>query len=41
VSDRYSAGYAFWSNAEDKTTRCHKEGPGDKWRCVARARPCD
>src|SRR5262245_56088169 len=41
VRDRYSSGYAFWSKAEDKTTRCRKEGPGDKWTCVARARPCD
>jgi hypothetical protein len=41
VRDRYSTSYAFWSKAEEKTTRCHKEGPGDKWTCVARARPCD
>jgi len=41
VRDRYSSGYAFWSKAEDKATRCRKEGPGDKWTCVARARPCD
>jgi hypothetical protein len=41
VRDRYSSSYAFWSKAEDKTTRCRKEGPGDKWHCVARARPCD
>jgi len=41
VRDKYGAGYAFWSKAQDKSTRCQKEGPGDKWRCVARARPCD
>jgi hypothetical protein len=41
VRERYSSGYAFWSKAEDKTTRCHKQDPDDKWTCVARARPCD
>ena len=41
VREKYGAGYAFWSKAEDKTTRCHKEEPGEKWRCVARARPCN
>jgi hypothetical protein len=41
VRDRYSSAFAFWSKAEDKVTRCQKQDPGDKWRCVARARPCD
>ena len=41
VREKYGAGYAFWSKAQDKTTRCHKEEPGEKWRCTARARPCN
>jgi hypothetical protein len=41
VRDRYDSQYAFWSRAEEKSTRCTKSEPGDKWICAARARPCD
>jgi hypothetical protein len=33
--------WARWSLARDKTMRCRKLEPGRRWRCVARAIPCD
>lgn len=30
-----------WSRAKDKTMRCHKIQPGNRWHCLARARPCN
>jgi hypothetical protein len=34
-------GYAFWSRATSRSTRCKKpEGSGGTWSCVSRAVPC-
>lgn len=33
--------FASWVRATDKVERCDKSGPGGKWRCLAKARPCD
>ena len=41
VRERYTAAHALWSKAENKTTHCTKGEPGEKWRCTARAKPCD
>lgn len=41
VKERYGNSYAFWSSAEEKSTRCYKSEPGEKWTCLSRARPCD
>jgi hypothetical protein len=33
--------YTRWSFARDKNMQCRKVVPGRRWRCTARARPCD
>jgi|RhiMetdeSRZDD1v2_1073273.scaffolds.fasta_scaffold219055_2 hypothetical protein len=33
--------FAFWSRANNRSTRCYRPEGGGRWFCRARARPCD
>lgn len=33
--------FAFWSRANNRSTRCYRPEGGGRWYCRARARPCD
>ncbi len=41
VRDDYGAAFTRWSRARSKTMRCTKIRPGNRWHCIARARPCN
>lgn len=41
VRQIHGSGFARWANASNKDENCRKPGPGQKWRCSARARPCN
>ncbi|KAB2851777.1 MAG: hypothetical protein F9K44_00330 [Hyphomicrobiaceae bacterium] len=41
VRDDYGASFTRWSRARSKTMRCYKVQPGNRWHCLARARPCN
>jgi hypothetical protein len=33
-------GYALWSRAANRVTRCYRRPAGGNWQCRATARPC-
>jgi hypothetical protein len=41
VREAHGGEFARWSLAKVKTMRCTKIQAGNRWTCLARARPCD
>ena len=32
--------YSTWGKAANKSVNCKKSGPGNKWACTAKGKPC-
>jgi hypothetical protein len=40
VRENVGGNFAFWSRADNRSTRCTRPEGGGRWTCRARARPC-